>query len=99
MFNTQFYILFNIKTANGMESYGKFFVGNNHDTAHSIFKSLKGSREVNDENMLYIELVEISKGLPVNLKMISCTLNELGTNCKYITKEVFKAFNLSNNGA
>ena len=95
MFNTQFYILFNIKTANGLESYGKFFIGNNQDIAHSIFKSLRGSREVNEENMLFIELVEISKGLPVNLKIMSCTLNELGVNCKFITKEVFKALNIS----
>lgn len=93
--NTQFYILLNIKTGTELESYGKFFIGNKKATAYSIFNQLKGSREVNEKNMLYMELMETVNGLPVNLKLINCTLDELVFNCRLITKEIFKLFNLT----
>lgn len=87
-----FYIVLSIKTANGFENFGKFFLGNNKDTAQRIFKTLKGSAEVSEEDILHAELTETRNELPVNIQMISCTLEELAENCRIITKEVFRLF-------
>lgn len=91
---TTYYIHVNIKTAYGFESIGKFFIGNNKTFAHSLFEQLKGSRHVNENSILTIELVETFNELPINLNIISCSLDELAVNCRTITKETFKAINL-----
>jgi hypothetical protein len=90
---TQFYIVLNVKTSRGPESFGRFFIGNNRERAYEIFKQMKGI-EADDKNVLYLDFMETAEGLPVNLKMITCTLNQLAENCKVITKEVFKLLNL-----
>jgi hypothetical protein len=94
MKETTFYIILNTKTANGVESIGKFFVGNDGRTANNIFRALKGT-EIDDQTILSLELMETVNGLPVNIKMMSCTLEELAENCRIITKEVFKLFNMN----
>jgi len=94
MKETIFYIILNIKTADGVESVGKFFIGNDPYTANKIFQGLKGSGKVDEKTMLSLELTESVNGLPVNIKMISCTLEELAENCRIVTKEVFKVLNM-----
>ena len=89
-----YYIVLNIKTANGFESFGKFYIGNDRDFANSLFLKLKGDEEVNESDVLHLDFMETRYNLPVNIKMINCTLDELSENCKIITKEVFKFFNL-----
>ena len=91
---TIFYFVLNMKTVNGFESYGRFFIGNNKEFAHSVFHKLKGNPEIRESDILHIDLIETRRSLPVNIKMINCTLEELAENCKIITKEVFKFFNL-----
>lgn len=91
--NTQFYIVLNVKTNKGPESFGRFFIGNNRERAYEIFKQMKGTG-ADEKNVLYIDFMETIDGLPVNLKILSCTMTQLAENCKIITKEVFKLFNL-----
>lgn len=94
MKETTFYIILNTKTAGGVERIGKFYVGNDSRTADKIFKALKGT-EINDKAVLSLELMETVNGLPVNMKMLGCTLEELAGNCRIITKEVFKLLNMN----
>jgi len=91
---TKFYILLSMKTATGPESFGQFFIGNNRTAAYDIFQKLKGTSDVDERNALYMDFMETRDGLPVNLKLIACSLEELAENCKLITKEVFKINNL-----
>jgi hypothetical protein len=91
---TQFYITLTLKTHKGLESFAKFFIGNNRYRAYDIFKQLIGSHNVSEENILYFDFWEIEKELPVNLDFITCTLNQLAENCRIITKELFKLENL-----
>ena len=93
---TQFYITFMLKTSDGLKSYAKFFIGDDRECAFAILQNLKGTHDVSETNVLYIEFIETKEGLPVNLDLISCTLNELAENCKIITKELFKSENLEN---
>jgi len=91
---TKFYIICHLKTLAGPEAYGRFEIGNDRETAKELFAKLKGDKEVNEQNMLCMELMETVNELPVNINIISCTLKELMENCRIITKEVFTQHNL-----
>jgi len=91
---SEFYIVLNIKSGKDFQTYGKFFLGNSRKFADSIFKKLKGNKKVSNASLLYIELMETKNELPINIQVISCTLDELAENCKMITKETFKQCNL-----
>lgn len=86
---TEFYITFTLKTCNSTETFARFEIGNNREAAYNIFKKLKGSHIADNDNMLYIDFFETEKGLPKNLKVLSCTLPQLQENCGIITKELF----------
>ena len=89
--STQFYIRFIMKTETEAETFAKFYIGNSRVRSKAIFSSLKGNANVSDTDVLQLEFMEMREGIPVNLDVISCTLQELGENCKLITKELFKS--------
>ncbi|HWJ29636.1 MAG TPA: hypothetical protein VNS32_24065 [Flavisolibacter sp.] len=91
---TQFYILITLKTPQGLDNFGKFFIGNNRDRAYTLFDNLKGTDNASEKDLLFFDFMETASGLPLNLKMKSCTLNQLAENCKLITKELFKVNNM-----
>jgi hypothetical protein len=45
-----------------------------------------------------MDLIETVEGLPVNIKVINCRLDELTANCRIISKQVFKLLNLEEMG-
>src|SRR4030095_1589076 len=81
-----FYVLASIRTEDGFESFGKFNLGNSRKTAAAVFSQLKGNPEVDRKTMLTIELMQTVNELPVNLHILSCTLDELAYNCKIIAR-------------
>lgn len=80
-----------MKAKNGDETFANFFLGNSPSTAKAIFKRLRGNTNVSDGDLLQLEFMETRESIPVNLDVIACTLQELGENCKLITKELFKS--------
>jgi len=44
--------------------------------------------------VLSLELMETRNGLPLNVQMLSCCLDDLAENTKIITREIFKLHNL-----
>ena len=91
---TQFYILLSLKTPQGFADYGQYFFGNDRAAADELFSRLKGDALLRDNALLHIDLMETVEGLPVRIKSICCTLDELGTNCKLIAREIFRLKNL-----
>ncbi|TSJ36530.1 hypothetical protein FO440_22125 [Mucilaginibacter corticis] len=91
---TRFYILLSLKTPQGFTDYGQYFFGNDRDVAYGLFAQLKGSADMKDNCLLHIDLMETVNELPVRIKTICCTLDELGANCKLIAREVFRLKNL-----
>ena len=89
-----FYIVLNIKTGDGFECFGKFSIGNDKSHAHAIFDKLQGTKDVTDQSLLHLDLMETKHGLPINVQVISCSLDELSENCRIITRETFKLYNL-----
>jgi hypothetical protein len=91
---TAYYILLYIKTPQGFESFARFYIGNKEGLARQLFDKLKGRGEELDNCILQMDLMETRNNLPVNLKVIGCTLEEMAENCKVITREAFKIFTL-----
>ena len=93
--DTTFYIELTLRTINGLEGVAKFFVGNDRARAHEAFRKLQGSSDINDDDVMYLSFMETNNGLPLNIEMMRCTLDEFGENSKIITKELFKMHALS----
>jgi len=91
---TTFYIELNMKTTAGFERFGCLELGNNRDFALTLFSGLEGRPAEGDEGVLHMDLVEKYRGLPVNMQVISCTMEELCRNVRNITRELFKRINL-----
>lgn len=91
---TTFYIELNMKTTTGFERFGCVDLGDNRDFAESLFSGLEGKPANGDEGVLHMDLVEKYRGLPVNMLVISCTMEELCRNVKTLTRELFKRINL-----
>lgn len=91
---TQFYIILSLKTPQGFLDYGQYFFGNDREAAYSLFRQLKGDGNMKDSCLLHIDLMETIEELPVRIKTICCTLEEVGANCKLIARELFRLKNL-----
>lgn len=91
---TSFYIDISIQTTEGPKRFARFELGSDREAARELFKKLKGSPAIDPRDMLYIEFMETVNGLPVNLDILTCDLQELGTNAMLITQEVFRISNL-----
>ena len=88
-----------MKTAHGFESFGRFWIGNDRQFANTLFSMLKGSPSLQENDILHMDLMETRNGLPVGLRVINCTLEELTANCRTITKEAFRLLNLEEIGS
>jgi hypothetical protein len=90
---TQFYILMSLRTSGGFETYGQYFFGDDELTANKLFAVLNGNQDLEGNNPLHIDLMETVNNLPVKVKSISCTIDQLSANVKLITKEIFRQKN------
>ena len=90
----QYYILLSLRTPQGFVDYGQYFFGNDRHAAYGLFGQLQGSEDLRENCLLHIDLMETASGLPIRMKTICCTLDELGANCKLIAREVFRLKNL-----
>ncbi len=91
---TSFYIDISIQTPEGPKRVGRFELGDDREAARDLFRKLKGSPEINQKDMLYIEFMEAINGLPLNIDILTCDLQELGVNTMLITQESFRLSNL-----
>jgi regulatory protein YycH of two-component signal transduction system YycFG len=94
MASNKFCIALNIKTGKEFETYGKFFLGTDKKFAQSTFNKLVGDHNITDGHVLQLDLIETRNELPLSVQMLSCNLEQLAENCRIITKEMFKLFNL-----
>lgn len=91
---TQFYILLSLKTPHGFVNYGQYFFGDKRGDAQTLFEQLKGTTTPADNTILHIDLMETVDELPVKIKTIGCSLDELCENSKLIAREMFRLNNL-----
>lgn len=91
---TQFYIILSLKTLAGFEHYGQYNFGHDREAAYALFETLNGKPEPDEHTLLHIDLMETVDELPVKIKTIGCTLDELACNSKLIAREIFRQKNL-----
>ncbi len=89
-----FLIVLNMRTADGYVRFGEFDLGMNREVVEALYASLEGLEPEGEEGVLHLDLVEIRLGLPVSLRVLNCSLAELGRNVCAITREIFRCKNL-----
>lgn len=94
MKETHFYIVLQLKTPEGFEPFGKFFVSSSRAQAEELFGKLLCRPRGTDGDVLQLDLVETGNGLPHNLQVLSCNLDNMAENCRIIIRECFKFRNL-----
>lgn len=87
---TEFFISLTLLTPEGPQSFARFTLGGDKKYAVNVFDALQGTAENDSPGLLQLEFTEVSNGLPVNITLKDCTLEQLSWNCKYLTKEAFK---------
>jgi len=95
---SKYYIQLNLKSVDGFETFGCFDLGSDRGFSVRLFAGLEGRPADEDTGVLHMDLVEKRNGLPVNVQVIACTMEELGRNMKYLARELFKKINLDISG-
>ncbi len=91
---TTFFIELNMKTATGFECYGCFDLGYDREFAVKLFSRLEGRPAEGEMAVLQMDLIEKYRGLPVNMEVICCSIDELSRNVRTITRELFRRLSL-----
>jgi hypothetical protein len=90
----EYRIALHARTASGLDTFGEFFIGTDRQAAKELFNTLKGSSDGIENGLLLMELREVNRNLPLDIRMIHCTLDQVAENCRLIAKSQFKAHNL-----
>ncbi len=91
---TNFQISLHIKTPSGFETYGGFDLGSDREQAMAIFKQLKGTDDLSEHSILYMDFTEVQNGIPLPVRILHCTLDDIAYNVRIITKDLFKNLGL-----
>ena len=91
-FGLSYFVLAYIKRYSQKSTFRVLGHDSQDQLARHLFDQLKGSGEEIEDRILQMDLMETKNNLPVNIKVIGCTLEEMAENCKVITKEAFKIF-------
>jgi hypothetical protein len=89
-----FQISLHLKTPSGFATYGTFDLGPDREQALAIFKELKGTPEIAENSILYMDFSEIRDGIPLPIEIMHCTLDEIAYNSRVITREIFRNLSL-----
>jgi hypothetical protein len=89
-----FQISLHVKVPSGFATYGTFDLGTDREQALAIFKELKGTAEIAQNSILYMDFSEIRNGIPLPIEIMHCTLDEIAYNSRLITREVFRNLGL-----
>lgn len=91
---TKFQISLHIKTPAGFETYGNFDLGPNPEQAMAIVEQFKGTDNISANSILYIDFTEVQNGIPLPLRILHCTLDDIAYNTRIITRDIFKNLSL-----
>ncbi|HJP63711.1 MAG TPA: hypothetical protein VJ844_09730 [Mucilaginibacter sp.] len=83
-----------MKTPEGYEPFGQYFLGNEKTYAEDIFSQMKGCSVISEHAKLHMDLIESVDGIPLTARTICCTLDEFACNCKHLAKEIFRLHTL-----
>ena len=87
---TEYSLLLRIVTPGGDKVLGKFFLGQSRETAYALYKQLHGTEAVEPHHIIFFDFIETKNGLPLDLKLLACDLEQAALNVKIIVKDLFK---------
>ena len=91
---TFYQISLHIKTPKGFETYGKFDLGSERNQAAAILEQLKGTDDISEHSILYMDFTKIQNGIPLPVGIMHCTLDDIAYNVRIITRDIFKNLSL-----
>ena len=91
---TKFQISLHMKTPSGFETYGNFDLGSHREQAMAIVEQFKGSDDKLENSILYMDFTEVQNGIPLPVKILHCTLDDIAYNIRIITRDIFKNLSL-----
>jgi hypothetical protein len=91
---TFFQISLHIKTPAGFKTYGNFDLGSNREQANAIIEQLKGTDDISEKSILYMDFTEVKNDIPLPVRILHCTLDDIAHNTRIITRDVFKNLSL-----
>lgn len=92
--NEIFGIVVDMKVSDGYVEYCRFFMDMGSDVAEETFEQLLGTSGKRSDLPLRISLVRMDN-LPHEIRRVKyCKLDELAWNCRLITREIFKFYNM-----
>lgn len=91
---SRYTILLSLKTPTGFITYGQYYLGDDRQFANDVFNQLMGSPDVTHHTLLHIDMMETVDELPLKIKTLTCTLDQLAHNAKIIAREIFRIKNL-----
>jgi hypothetical protein len=88
--DSTFYIDLHIKTPQGFETFGRFYLGDDREEATSVFDQLAGTSEISERSVLHMDFTELQDGVPLPIRLLHCTLDDIAENSRVITRDVFR---------
>ena len=85
-----YYIDLHLQTPQGFEIYGTFQLGKHREKALAIFSQLRGTDVVSKKSILHMDLTEMTDGVPLPIRILHCTIDDVAVNTRTITRDVFK---------
>lgn len=92
--NEGFTIAVDMKVCEGYIEYCRFTLNTPVQAARDIFEQLSGLPATGNDLPLRLSLLQSGSAPYEVLATKYCTLDELGLNCRLITRELFKYYNL-----
>ncbi|WP_428327843.1 hypothetical protein [Mucilaginibacter sp.] len=91
---TNYQISLHIKTPAGFETYGNFDLGKDREQAMAIVEQFKGTDDLSEQSILYMDFTEVQNGIPLPVRILHCTLDDIAHNVRIITRDLFKNLSL-----
>lgn len=92
--DTTYQIVIQMRALDGIREIGRFLISTDKEFALETFNSLKGKTTHPETQVLRISLLETEGISGSIIGTAGCNLDELSENCKIITRDAFKFFNL-----
>ncbi len=88
---TEYLLVLRMTVPGGEKVLGKFFLGESAETALEVYRQLQGTENIEPHHILFFDFIKSCNGLPLDLKLIGCSLEEASANVKIIVKNLFTA--------
>jgi len=88
--NIEYHLIFCLKIPYGLQNLATFNLGHHKGRAAAIFQRLKSSDAESARSILQMEFAEIKDGIPFPIEILHCTIDDIASNARVITRDLYK---------